>query len=56
MNVKRILTRIYVNDINQAVDFYEKLMNEQCSMRFEYREAGLNIAQINVCKLAKPYL
>lgn len=47
MKVKRILTRIYVNEINQAVDFYERLLNEKCSIRFEYREVGLDIAQIN---------
>ena len=47
MEIKQILTRIYVNDINAAVDFYEKLTNEKCANRFEYKQVGLEIARIN---------
>lgn len=47
MNIKRILTRIYINDINLAIDFYERLTNEKCANRFEYKPAGLEIARIN---------
>ena len=47
MNIKRILTRIYVNEINPAIDFYERLTNEKCANRFEYKPAGLEIARIN---------
>lgn len=47
MNIKQILTRIYVNDINSAILFYEKLINEKCESRFEYKEAGLEIARIS---------
>lgn len=47
MIVKQILTRIYVNDINSAIDFYEKLTTEKCENRFEYTRAGLEIARIS---------
>ena len=47
MNTKRILTRIYVNKIETAIDFYEKLTNEKCANRFEYKQARLEIARVN---------
>lgn len=47
MKIKQILTRIYVNDINTAIDFYEKLTNEECANRFEYKQLGLEIARID---------
>ena len=47
MKIKQILTRIYVSDMNTAVDFYEKLTNEKCTSKFEYKQVGLEIARIN---------
>ena len=47
MIIKQILTRIYVNDMNTAIDFYERLTNEKCANRFEYKQVGLEIARIN---------
>lgn len=47
MDIKRVLTRIYANDINSAIDFYEKLTKEKCVNRFEYKQYGLEIARIN---------
>lgn len=47
MNIRQILTRIYVNDMNGAIGFYERLTNEKCANRFEYKQAGLEIAMIN---------
>jgi predicted enzyme related to lactoylglutathione lyase len=47
MKIKKILYRIYVNNLEEALEFYEKLFNEKCSMRFEYKEVGLELAQIN---------
>jgi predicted enzyme related to lactoylglutathione lyase len=47
MKIKKIMTRIYANDINQAIDFYEKLLGEKCSMQFKYQELGLELASIN---------
>ncbi len=46
MQVKQILHRFYVQDIEQAVEFYEQLLNKKCSLRFEYSEANLELAQI----------
>jgi len=47
MNIKQVLTRVYVNDIDPAIDFYEKLFNEKCANRFEYKEAELELARVN---------
>jgi predicted enzyme related to lactoylglutathione lyase len=47
MNTRKILTRIYVNEIQTAIDFYEKLTNEKCANRFEYKQARLEIARVN---------
>lgn len=46
MVIKQVLTRIYVNDINKAIDFYEKLFHKKCSSRFNYKEANLELAQV----------
>jgi hypothetical protein len=46
MIVKQILARIYVNDIETAIDFYEKLTGEKCTGRFQYKQAGLELVQI----------
>lgn len=42
-----ILPRIYVNEMNPAIEFYEKLTNEKCANRFEYKETGLEIARVS---------
>jgi len=47
MIVKQILTRIYVNDMNAAIDFYQRLTNENCTNRFVYEQVELEIARIN---------
>ncbi|KOA19173.1 glyoxalase-like domain protein [Clostridium homopropionicum DSM 5847] len=46
MKVKQILNRFYVNDLEQAIEFYEKIFNEKCKLRFKYSEADLELAQI----------
>jgi len=46
VKIKKILTRLYVHDINAAIDFYKKLLNEDCDLRFEYAEMNLELAQI----------
>jgi hypothetical protein len=33
--------------MDSAIDFYERLTNEKCANRFEYKQAGLEIARIN---------
>jgi len=47
MTIKQILTRIYVNDMDTAINFYERLTNEKCANRFEYKQVGLEIARIS---------
>lgn len=47
MKVRQILTRIYVNDMDSAIDFYERLTKEKCANRFEYKQVGLEIARID---------
>jgi hypothetical protein len=55
MKVKQILTRVYVNDLDKAIGFYEKLTGEKCLSRFEYKEAGLEIATVkNILIIAGP--
>lgn len=46
MRVKQILNRFYVNDIEQSIEFYEKVLNEKCNLRFKYLQANLELAQV----------
>ncbi|HBF38091.1 MAG TPA: glyoxalase [Firmicutes bacterium] len=46
MNVKQVLSRIYVHDIDEAVSFYEKLLVLPCSLRFDYKQVNLVLAQV----------
>ncbi len=47
MKVKQILSRIYVNDIDQAISFYEELLQDKCASRFLYPQMNLEIARIS---------
>lgn len=51
MKVSLILTRFYVNDLDSAIKFYEKLLNEKCKLRFKYTEANLELAQVGTILL-----
>ncbi len=46
MKVKQILERIYVNDMDQTVAFYESLLDEKCSMRFKHKQFHLELVQV----------
>jgi predicted enzyme related to lactoylglutathione lyase len=46
MIVKEILNRIYVNDMEMALTFYENLLNQKCKSRFRYTEVNLELAQV----------
>ncbi len=46
MEVKKVLSRIYVHEIVSAVDFYEKLFNTKCTWKLDYREVNLVLAQV----------
>lgn len=46
MQIKQIINRFYVHDIEQAIEFYEKVLNEKCNLRFRYSQVNLDLAQI----------
>lgn len=46
MKITQILNRFYVNNMDQALKFYEELLNEKCANRFAYPEVNLEIARI----------
>lgn len=53
MQVKQVINRFYVHDIEQAIEFYEKILNEKCNLRFKYAQVNLELAQIgNILILA----
>lgn len=53
IKVLQVLNRFYVQDIDSAVSFYENLLGTKCSLRFEYKEAELELAQVgNILILA----
>ena len=47
MNINQVLTRVFVNDMNTAIEFYEKLFNKKCVSRFIYQEVELELAQVD---------
>ncbi len=46
MKVRQILSRFYVNDMDKAIELYEKVLNEKCTSRFQYPQVNLEIARI----------
>lgn len=53
MKIKQMLNRFYVEDIEVSIDFYEKILNEKCKLRFKYPQEDLELAQIgNILILA----
>jgi len=46
MRIKQTLNRFYVHDIDQAILFYETILNEKCKLRFKYTEVNLELAQV----------
>lgn len=46
MKVKQILNRFYVNNMDQAIEFYECVLNEKCKVRFHYAQVNLELVQI----------
>lgn len=47
MKILMQLTRIYVNDIEEAINFYEKIFGEECANRFKYDAVNLELARVN---------
>lgn len=46
MKIKQILNRFYVHDIEQSIEFYEKVLDKKCNLRFKLPEVNLELAQI----------
>lgn len=46
MKIMHTLCRVYTQDIDADIAFYEGLYGEKCRMRFEYKQTGLTLAQV----------
>ena len=46
MQILKILTRVYVNDIEKAIPFYEELLQTKAGTKFYYAEKKLHIASV----------
>jgi len=46
MKILQTLSRLYVNDLNSALEFYEELVGSPAAMRFEIPQIGLELVQI----------
>lgn len=46
MVVRQILNRIYSNEMEQCVEFYEKLLGKKCKMRLKHAQYNLELAQV----------
>lgn len=53
MKILQTLSRLYISDLNLALEFYEDLLGTPAAMRFEIPQIGLELAQIgNVLLIA----
>jgi predicted enzyme related to lactoylglutathione lyase len=46
MKILKTLSRLYVNDLNQVLEFYEELLDTPVAMRFKMQQIGLELAQV----------
>ena len=46
MKVLQTLVRIYVKNLDSALEFYENLLGMKCDLRFSYSEVGLELASV----------
>ncbi|WP_145945767.1 VOC family protein [Paenibacillus sp. Y412MC10] len=46
MKVLQVYTRVYVNDMETSLIFYENLLSEVSTFRFKYEAAGLELASV----------
>lgn len=47
MKIFTSFTRIYTNDIDKTISFYETLTTKKCSVRFKYSDRNLELAQVD---------
>ncbi|HIH75673.1 MAG TPA: VOC family protein [Methanosarcina sp.] len=53
MKILQTLSRLYVTDLNSALEFYKELLGEPATMHFEMPQIGLELAQVgNVLLIA----
>jgi len=46
MKVLQTLVRIYVEDLDSSLNFYENLLGVKCNFKFSYSEVGLELASL----------
>jgi predicted enzyme related to lactoylglutathione lyase len=46
MKIIKTLSRLYANDLNTALEFYEELLDTPVAMRFNMPQIGLELAQV----------
>ncbi|CAG8999906.1 MAG: hypothetical protein CENE_01889 [Candidatus Celerinatantimonas neptuna] len=48
MQIFKTLSRIFItpSEMDQSIDFYQKMFKETCSLRFDYSEKGLELAMV----------
>ena len=46
MKVLKTLSRVYINDLNPSIEFYEELLGTAAAMRFEIPQIGMELAQV----------
>lgn len=46
MKIIKVLTRLYVNDINNAKAYYEKLLKTNVGIEFKIQNMGLELAEV----------
>jgi hypothetical protein len=44
MKILKVLVRLYTENFEEKIDFYEKLFNEKVGIRFKLPDAGLELA------------
>lgn len=47
MQIIKILSRVYVNDAEKAIEFYEKLFRKKISSRFKMKNPDLEVINID---------
>jgi predicted enzyme related to lactoylglutathione lyase len=46
VKILRTLIRVYTNDLENTIKYYEDLYNEICNLRFDYEKMNLKLAQV----------